>query len=147
MRVAVIGAGVIGVTTAYELARDGHEVTVVDRRELPASETSHANAGMVAPGHAYAWSSPKALKTLLRALLRDDLALRFRFQADPRFWRWCWRFLRQCTSERAAYNTAPQGAPVPLQPGAAAPGRRGDAASPTAAARAGRSTSTATPRG
>jgi D-amino-acid dehydrogenase len=105
MRVAVIGAGVIGVTTAYELARDGHEVTVVDRRELPASETSHANAGMVAPGHAYAWSSPKALKTLLRALLRDDLALRFRVQADPRFWRWCWKFLRQCTSERAAYNT------------------------------------------
>ncbi len=105
MRVAVIGAGVIGVTTAYELARDGHEVTVVDRRELPASETSHANAGMVAPGHAYAWSSPKALKTLLRALLRDDLALRFRVQADPRFWRWCWSFLRQCTSERAAYNT------------------------------------------
>src|SRR5689334_9000321 len=82
MRVAVIGAGVIGVTTAYELARDGHAVTVVDRRELPASETSYANAGMVAPGHAYAWSSPKALKTLLRALLRDDLALRFRVQAD-----------------------------------------------------------------
>ena len=42
---------------------------------------------------------------MLRALTRDDLALRFRFQADPQFWRWCWRFYRQCTAERAAANT------------------------------------------
>lgn len=106
MRVAVLGAGVVGVATAYELWRDGHEVVVVDRRELPASETSFANAGLVSPGHAYAWSSPKALKTLVRALTRDDLALRFRFQADPQFWRWCWLFFRQCTDAKAAYNTA-----------------------------------------
>ena len=75
MRVAVLGAGVIGVATAYELWRDGHEVVVVDRAAEPASGTSFANAGMIAPGHAYAWSSPKALRTLARALLRDDLAL------------------------------------------------------------------------
>jgi D-amino-acid dehydrogenase len=105
MRVAVIGAGVIGVTTAYELLRDGHEVTVVDRRQEAASETSYGNAGMVAPGHAYAWSSPKALRTLLRALRRDDLALRFRMQKDPRFWLWALRFALQCTREKAAYNT------------------------------------------
>ncbi len=106
MRVAVLGAGVIGVATAYELWRDGHEVVVVDRGSEPANATSFGNAGMIAPGHAYAWSSPKAMRTLARALWRDDLALRFRFQADPQFWRWCWRFARQCTSERAAYNTA-----------------------------------------
>lgn len=105
MRVAVIGAGVIGVATAYELLRDGHEVVVVDRRGLPASETSYGNAGMVAPGHAYAWSSPKALKTLARSLVRNDTALRFRFSKDPRFWSWAWKFAGQCTSERAAYNT------------------------------------------
>src|SRR5262245_39386912 len=105
MRIAVLGAGVIGVATAYELWRDGHEVVVVDRGAEPAGGTSFANAGMVAPGHAYAWSSPKALRTLARALFRDDLALRFRFQADPQFWRWCWRFYRQCTAERAAANT------------------------------------------
>lgn len=105
MRVAVLGAGVIGTATAYELWRDGHEVVVLDRGHAPATETSFANAGMVAPGHAYAWSSPKAFWTLTRALWRDDLALRFRFQADPRFWRWCWQFARQCTTERAAYNT------------------------------------------
>ena len=105
MKVAVLGAGVIGVATAYELWRDGHEVVVIDRAAAPAAGTSFANAGMIAPGHAYAWSSPAALRTLLRALTRDDLALRFRFRADPRFWRWCWRFYRQCTAERAAANT------------------------------------------
>lgn len=105
MRVAVLGAGVIGIATAYELWRDGHEVVVVDRGSEPATETSFGNAGMIAPGHAYAWSSPQAFRTLARALWRDDLALRFRFQADPQFWRWCWKFARQCTSARAAYNT------------------------------------------
>ena len=78
---------------------------MVDRGPEPASETSFGNAGMIAPGHAYAWSSPQAFRTLARALWRDDLALRFRFQADPQFWRWCWKFARQCTTERAAYNT------------------------------------------
>lgn len=105
MHVAVLGAGVVGVATAFELLRDGHAVTIVDRRPEPASETSYANAGMIAPGHAYAWSSPKAIRTLLRALRRDDLALRFRFQADPQFWRWAVRFALQCTSAKAAANT------------------------------------------
>ena len=86
MRVAVMGAGLAGVAAAYALRADGHEVVVVDRQPQPASETSYGNAGMVAPGHAYAWSSPKALRTLMKALWRDDLALRFRFQADPQFW-------------------------------------------------------------
>lgn len=105
MRVAVLGAGVVGVAAAYELWRDGHEVVIVDRQAEPAAETSHANAGMVAPGHAYAWSSPRALRTLARALWRDDLALRIRLQADRQFWRWGLRFLGQCTAARAAANT------------------------------------------
>ena len=106
MHIAVLGAGVIGVTTAWELLRDGHEVTLVDRRAEPAAEASLGNAGMIAPGHAYAWSSPTALRTLLKALWRDDLALRFRFQTDPRFWTWGVRFALQCTAARAAANTA-----------------------------------------
>ncbi|MCS6878800.1 MAG: D-amino acid dehydrogenase [Geminicoccaceae bacterium] len=105
MKVAVLGAGVVGVATAWELLRDGHEVVVLDRRPEPASETSYANAGMIAPGHAYAWSSPAALKTLIRALFRDDLALRFRFQGSLDFWRWALRFALQCTAEKAARNT------------------------------------------
>ena len=58
MRVAVIGAGVIGVTTAYELGADGHEVTVFERRGSVAAETSFANAGLVAPGYVTPWAAP-----------------------------------------------------------------------------------------
>jgi len=58
MRIAVIGAGVIGVTTAYELAVDGHEVTVFERRGTVASGCSFANAGLVAPGYVAPWAAP-----------------------------------------------------------------------------------------
>jgi D-amino-acid dehydrogenase len=105
MRALVLGAGIVGITTAYELNRDGHEVTVIDREAEPASFTSYANAGLFAPAHAYAWSSPAAPKILLRSLWRNDQALRFRPTLDPQFWRWMWRFWNQCTAERAAINT------------------------------------------
>jgi D-amino-acid dehydrogenase len=105
MRVLVLGAGIVGITTAYELSRDGHDVTVIDRESEPASFTSFSNAGLFAPAHAYAWSSPAAPGILLRSLWRGDQALRFKFSADPRFWKWMWRFWGQCTQERAALNT------------------------------------------
>ncbi len=106
MRVAVLGGGVVGVAAAWMLQRDGHAVTLVERAEGPASFTSFANAGLVAPGHAYAWSSPKAPGMLLRSLWRNDQALRFKPALDPALWRWTLKFLRQCTLERAALNTA-----------------------------------------
>ena len=56
MRIAVLGAGVAGVATAWQLLKDGHQVTVIDRASGPAEFTSYANAGLVAPGHSYAWS-------------------------------------------------------------------------------------------
>jgi D-amino-acid dehydrogenase len=105
MKIIVLGAGIAGITAAYELNRDGHEVTVVDREAEPASFTSYANAGLLAPGHAYAWSSPAAPGILLRSLWRNDQALRFRPSLDPKFWSWMWRFWNQCTPERAALNT------------------------------------------
>ncbi|PWK76857.1 D-amino acid dehydrogenase [Aminobacter sp. AP02] len=105
MRVAVLGAGVVGVTTAYELARDGHEVTVIDRLSEAAGETSFANAGLIAPGHAYTWSSPKAPRILLRSLFDDSQALRFKPSLDPRLWSWSWKFLMNCTAEKARTNT------------------------------------------
>lgn len=105
MKALVLGAGIVGITTAYELNRDGHEVTVIDREAEPAAFTSHSNAGLFAPGHAYAWSSPAAPGILLRSLWRGDQALRFKFNADPRFWAWMWRFWGQCNAERAAINT------------------------------------------
>jgi D-amino-acid dehydrogenase len=106
MRIVVLGAGIVGVTTAYELASDGHEVVVIDRQDKAAMETSFSNAGMVSPGHAYTWASPRAPRILWDSLFRDDVALRLRLRLDPAMWRWCWRFLRECTSERSAINTA-----------------------------------------
>ncbi|MDJ0947579.1 MAG: D-amino acid dehydrogenase [Alphaproteobacteria bacterium] len=105
MKVLVLGSGVVGVTAAYFLARDGHEVTVIDRQPRAANETSFANAGLVAPGHAYAWASPKAPKILWKSLFSPDQALRLKLRADPRMWAWFLLFLRQCTAERARANT------------------------------------------
>lgn len=101
----VLGAGIVGVTMAYELWRDGHEVTVIDRETGPAEFTSFGNAGMIAPGHAYAWASPASPRILLRSLWRNDQALRLKPSLDPAFIKWMWKFWGQCTAERAAVNT------------------------------------------
>jgi D-amino-acid dehydrogenase len=105
MRVLVMGGGIVGVTTAYQLLQDGHEVVLVERREGAALETSWGNAGMIAPGHAFVWSSPQAPMVLLKSLFVKNQALRFRPSADPRLWAWSLLFLRQCTEERARINT------------------------------------------
>ncbi|WP_175857823.1 D-amino acid dehydrogenase [Burkholderia anthina] len=105
MRVIVLGGGVVGVTTAYQLQRDGHDVVLIDRQTVVAGETSWGNAGMIAPGHSFVWSSPRAPMTLLKSLVLKDQALRFRFSADPRLYTWSWRFLMECTSEKARRNT------------------------------------------
>jgi D-amino-acid dehydrogenase len=105
MRVLVMGGGIVGVTTAYQLVQDGHEVVLVERREGAALETSWGNAGMIAPGHAFVWSSPRAPMILLKSLFAKNQALRFRPSADPRLWAWSLLFLRQCTEERARINT------------------------------------------
>jgi D-amino-acid dehydrogenase len=105
MKALVLGAGVVGTTTAYFLAKDGHEVEVVDRQDKAAMETSFSNAGMVAPGHAYTWASPRAPKILLQSLFRDDTALKFRLRFDPALWAWSWKFLKECPAHRAAFNT------------------------------------------
>jgi D-amino-acid dehydrogenase len=105
MHILVMGAGVVGVTAAWQLLEDGHEVTVIDRQSDAAAETSFANAGLVAPGHAFAWASPKAAQTLLKSLILKDQPLRFRLRTEPAFWRWSLQFVAQCTSERARRNT------------------------------------------
>jgi D-amino-acid dehydrogenase len=105
MRVIVLGGGVVGVTTAYHLQNDGHEVVILERRPGVAEETSFGNAGMIAPGHSFVWSSPKAPGMLLRSLYRRDQPLRFRPSADPRLWSWSLRFLAECTEEKARANT------------------------------------------
>jgi len=105
MKVLVLGAGLAGVTAAHFLARDGHQVEVVDRQSQAASETSFANAGMITPGHAFPWGNPNAPKILLRSLFKGDQALRLKLVPDPQMWRWGLKFLAECTTERTRINT------------------------------------------
>lgn len=105
MRIIVLGGGVVGVATAYYLARSGHQVTVVERQHEVARETSFANAGLIAPGHSYTWNSPRAPMILLKSLWRDDMALRFHLRADPRMWAWSLRFLANCSAARSRRYT------------------------------------------
>ena len=106
MKVVVLGGGVIGVTTAYYLAADGHEVEVLDRCEGPGLETSFANGGQLVASHAEPWASPKAPLQILKWLGREDAPLLFRLRADPAMWAWGLRFLRNCTSARYRAGTA-----------------------------------------
>jgi len=105
MRVLVLGAGVIGVTAAWYLADDGHEVTVVDRQPGPALETSFANGGQISASHAEPWAGPGAPAQILRWLGRDDAPLLFRPRADWRQWRWGLQFLIECLPSRTRHNT------------------------------------------
>ena len=105
MKVVVLGAGIVGITTAWELMRDGHEVTVIERQAGPALGTSYANAGLIAPSHSFSWASPRAPKILLKSLYLPGQALRFRPGLDPHLWTWSARFLRNCTAARAVRNT------------------------------------------
>ena len=84
MRVAVIGAGIVGVTTAYELAVDGHQVTVFERRGSVAAETSFANAGVVAPGYVTPWAAPGMPAKALRSLFAKHGAVRLGARIDAR---------------------------------------------------------------
>jgi D-amino-acid dehydrogenase len=105
MRVLVMGGGVVGVTTAYQLLKDGHEVVLLERSAGVAQETSWGNAGMIAPGHSFVWSSPRAPIILAKSLLLRDQALRFRLSADPRLYAWTWGFIKECTAAKARRNT------------------------------------------
>ena len=105
MHILILGAGVIGVTTAYELANAGYEVTVIDRKQEPALETSYGNAGLIAPGHSYAWTTPKLPKNLFKSLFEKQRAFRFKFQWDLSMWRWGLQFIRQCTQTKMGENT------------------------------------------
>ncbi len=107
MKVVVLGGGVVGITTAYYAARDGHEVTVIDRMPGPAQETSFANAGEISPGYAAPWASPDVPAKALKWLFMEHAPLILRLQSiDPAMVTWGLAMLRNCTSERYAANKA-----------------------------------------
>ena len=100
MKILVLGAGVVGVTTAWYLAEAGHEVTVLERREAAGLETSFANGGQISASHAEPWAKPSVIPKMLRWLGREDAPLLFRPRADWAQWRWGLRFLRECVPGR-----------------------------------------------
>jgi len=105
MRTLVLGGGVVGVTTAYFLARAGHEVTLLEEKHGLGLEATGGNAGIIAPGHSFAWASPRAPRMLWQSLRGAETAIRVRLTRDPRLYAWGLRFLRECTSARARRNT------------------------------------------
>jgi D-amino-acid dehydrogenase len=104
MRVIVLGAGLLGVTSAYFLRQQGYEVTVVDRQASAAAETSFANGGQISVSHAEPWANPGAPLKVLKWLGKEDAPLLFRLRADARQWRWGLQFLRECTPARTRHN-------------------------------------------
>ena len=104
MKVIVLGAGVTGITTAWFLRQQGHEVTVVERRAAPALETSFANGGQISVSHAEPWANPGAPLKVLKWLAKEDAPLLFRLRADMNQWLWGLEFLRNCTPSRTRHN-------------------------------------------
>jgi len=105
MKALVVGGGVVGVTTAYYLARDGVEVTLLEKEQDLATLASAGNAGLIAPGHSFAWASPSAPMELWRSLTVEDTALRVNPLKAPGMLFWGIRFLRECTADRSVKNT------------------------------------------
>jgi len=104
MKVLVLGSGVIGVTSAYQLALAGHEVTVVDRQPAAALETSYGNAGEVSPGYSAPWAGPGVPIKAIKWLLMRHRPLVIRPNIDLGLIRWGLAMLRNCTSARYEIN-------------------------------------------
>ncbi|RQR54342.1 D-amino acid dehydrogenase [Burkholderia sp. Bp9126] len=104
MRVVVLGSGVVGVASAYYLARAGHEVTVIDREAGPALETSFANAGQISPGYAAPWAAPGVPLKAVKWMFEKHAPLAIRLDGTRFQLQWMWQMLRNCTTERYAVN-------------------------------------------
>jgi D-amino-acid dehydrogenase len=105
MRIMVLGAGVIGLTSAYFLQRAGHDVVVVDRRPGVASETSFGNGGQLSYSYVAPLAGPGVLSKLPVWLTRADSPVRLRPSIDPAQWSWCLQFALACTRERSELTT------------------------------------------
>ncbi len=105
MKIAVLGAGVVGTTTAYFLAEDGHDVTVIDRGAGPGLETSFANGAQISACHAKPWAGPHTPLQAAKWMFQPDAPLLVRpWRWDPALWSWGLTFLANCTDARVRVN-------------------------------------------
>lgn len=104
MKVLVLGAGVVGVTSAYYLARQGHEVTVIDRETTNAEETSFANAGQLSFGYSSPWAAPGIPLKAFKWLFTQHAPLSIRPDGSLFQLRWMYNMWRNCTPQRYAVN-------------------------------------------
>lgn len=105
MNILILGAGIAGVTAAYQLARRGHTVEVIEQSAAPAMACSFANGGQLSYTHAEPWASPSVLPKIPGWMLRADSPLVFRPRADMDMIRWGIRFLANCTPGKAHEHT------------------------------------------
>ena len=105
MKVIVLGGGVVGVTTAYYLLKDGHQVTLVDRQAGVARECSHANGGFVAISQAVPWSAPGVPAKTLKTMAQPNAPILMHVGQLPRMWRWGLDFIRCSRPEPSWENT------------------------------------------
>ena len=103
-RVAVVGAGIVGLCTAWWLRQRGLEVTVFERRDQIAAETSWGNAGVIAPAYVTPWAAPGMPLKVLRSLLSTHSPVRFKPSLQPALWRWLRAWLSECELERYRRN-------------------------------------------
>ncbi|MEY4883005.1 MAG: hypothetical protein RIS34_859 [Pseudomonadota bacterium] len=106
MKIAVIGAGIIGVTTAYELACDGHDVTVFEQRGAVAEETSFANAGIVAPGYVTPWAAPGMPTKVLTHLFSRHAPVKISLPLSGADMAWIWKWYKACHLDSFVANRA-----------------------------------------
>ena len=104
LKIIVLGAGVIGVSTAYVLAQAGHEVMVIDKASEICTQTSYANGGQLAFSYADPFASPKTLRDLPKYLFGKDPGISMRWAKNPFYYRWGLQFLKQCTQKNASTN-------------------------------------------
>ncbi len=104
MRVIILGSGVIGVASAWYLAKAGHEVLVLDRQPGPAQETSAGNAGQISPGYAAPWAAPGVPLKAVKWMFQRHAPLAIRFKGSDHQLRWMWQMLRNCDSHHYYIN-------------------------------------------
>jgi D-amino-acid dehydrogenase len=104
MKIIVLGAGIIGTSSAWFLHKAGHEVAVIDRQPGVAQETSFANGCQISVSHAEPWANPSAPLKVLKWLGKEDAPLLYRPRLDWLQWKWAWHFLRECSATRTNIN-------------------------------------------